>query len=164
MTSSEIHQLFRHTIIGDYEDENAWEAVSALQRDGSRETFDTAAEWIRSEEPMKRARGAAILAQLRQPGWSVGEEPLWMFREETFALIVEMLESEKEALVLSSGISALGHLGNSAGVPIILKYLQHADQDVRFSAAFALGCLPDDALAISGLLPLTRDEDADVRD
>jgi HEAT repeat protein len=164
MTSSEILQLFSNTITGDYEDENAWEAVSALQKDGSRETFDTAAKWIRAEEPLKRARAAAVLAQLRQPGWSGTGEPIWMFRDESFALVIEMLESENEALVLGSGISALGHLRNSAAIPVILKYLNHPDQDVRFSAALALGCFPDDELAISGLLALTQDEDADVRD
>ena len=67
-------------------------------------------------------------------------------------------------LVLGSGISALGHFRNSAGIPVIVKYLSHPDQNVRFSAAFALGCFCDDEPAISGLLALTRDEDADVRD
>ena len=114
MTSSEVLELFSDTITGDYEDENAWEAVSALQRDGSRETFDTAAKWIRAEEPLKRARAAAVLAQLRQPGSSRTGEPIWMFRDESFSLVIEMLESENDALVLGSGISALGHLRNSA--------------------------------------------------
>jgi hypothetical protein len=66
MTSSEIEQLFDRTLLGDYEDEGAWDAVSALQRDGSLEIFDIAARWLKAKEPLKRARAAAILAQLRE--------------------------------------------------------------------------------------------------
>jgi hypothetical protein len=74
MTSYEIKQLFNQTLLGDYEDESPWDAVSALRNDGNREIFDTAAAWLRDTDPMKRARAAAILAQLRtsdsgkQPG------------------------------------------------------------------------------------------------
>ena len=164
MDSSEILQLFNKTIIGDYEDEGAWEAVSALHGHGDRETFETAAKWIRAQEPLKRARAADVLAQLRQPGWSGTGEPIRMFREESFVLVVEMLEAEGEPLVLSSGISALGHLRKSASIPVILKHLNHPDHVVRLSAAMALGSFPDDELAISGLLALTGDEDACVRD
>jgi len=164
MDSSEILQLFNKTIIGDYEDEGAWEAVSALHGHGDRETFETAAKWIRAQEPLKRARAADVLAQLRQPGWSGTGEPIRMFREESFVLVVEMLEAEGEPLVLSSGISALGHLRKSASIPVILKHLNHPDHVVRLSAAMALGSFPDDELAISGLLALTGDEDAGVRE
>ena len=87
-----------------------------------------------------------------------------MFREESFVLVVEMLEAEGEPLVLSSGISALGHLRKSASIPVILKHLNHPDHVVRLSAAMALGSFPDDELAISGLLALTGDEDAGVRE
>ncbi len=164
MTTSEIQELFNKTLSADYEDEDAWEAVAALRMDGSRETFDVAADWISAEEPMKRARAAAVLGQLQQLGLSGTEEPQRMYRDESFALVAGVFESEGEALVLSSAISALGHLRNGAGIPVILKYLHHPDQDVRFSSAFALGCFPDDERAISGLLLLARDEDAEVRD
>lgn len=91
------------------------------------------------------------------------KKPTWLFRDETFLLLVELLEGESEAIVLNSGIAALGHLYNEAAIPIIEKYKKHSDQDVRFSVACALGNFPNDPVAISALIPLTRDPDSGVR-
>jgi HEAT repeats len=166
MTSYEMQQLFSQTLLGDYEDEAPWDAVSALQRDGNREIFETAAWWLKESVPLKRARAAAILAQLRMFSNTeqAPNEPKWLFRDETFPLLVEMLEREENPMVLGSGIAALGHLYNEAGVPIIVKYKDHPDRDVRFSVACALGHFPNHSLAVATLIPLTRDEDSDVRD
>jgi HEAT repeat protein len=166
MTSSEIEQLFDRTLLGHYEDEGAWDAVSALQRDGDLEIFDIAARWLKAKEPLKRARAASILAQLRKLAGEADTvlQPKWLFREEAFALVVEMLASEEEPMVLGDGIMALGHLYNEAGIPVIVRYKDHLVQDVRFSVACALGCFPNDPLAVSTLIQLTGDEDSDVRD
>jgi HEAT repeat protein len=166
MTSSEIEQLFDRTLLGDYEDEGAWDAVSALQGHGNLEIFDIAAGWLKAKEPLKRARAAAILAQLREPVSEADtlQHPKWVFREEAFALVVEMLASEEEPLVLGDGIMALGHLYDEAGIPVIVSYKDHPVQDVRFSVACALGCFPNDPLAVSTLIQLTGDEDSDVGD
>ena len=43
MTSFETQQLFDRTPLGGYENEGAWDAVSALSRGGGREIFETAA-------------------------------------------------------------------------------------------------------------------------
>jgi HEAT repeat protein len=165
MASLEIQQLFDRTLLGDYEDEDAWDAVSALHREGSFEIFDIAAQWLRAKEPLKRARAAAILAQLRERN-SQGDtgEPKWLFREEALALLVEMLACEKEPLVLGSGIMALGLLDNETSIPIVVSYRKHSDPGVRFSVAYALGCFPNHPLAVSILIQLTHDEDSDVRD
>jgi HEAT repeat protein len=92
------------------------------------------------------------------------EQPEWLFRDEAFPLLAEMLERELNSMALSSGIAALGHLYNEAGIPIIARYKDHPDQDVRFSVACALGHFPDHSLSVATLIPLTRDEDSDVRD
>ncbi len=166
MTASETQHLFDQTLIGDYETDAAWDAVFALQRDGSRETFVIATQWLKAEEPLKRARAAAILAQLRELEKDAHslQEPKWLFRDEAFALIVQMVEFEVEVVVLDSGISALGHLGEFAGIPVIIKHKEHPDRNVRFSVAFALGCLPDDVRSVSTMISLTRDQDSGVRD
>jgi HEAT repeat protein len=161
MTAEEIRELFRKSLAGDDEDEEPWAAVEALRRDGCRETFAIAADWTRSAEPRKRKRAADVLAQLRKPGPPPCE---WLFRDEAYALIVEMLETETDARVISSGLAAIGHLYNNAAIPVILRYVCHSDRDVRFDAACALGHFSNDCLAISGLLALTRDESAEVRD
>jgi hypothetical protein len=62
MTSAEIDGLFEETLVGDYDDELPWKAVSALRRIGTREVFDRAATWCKSGNPMERARGASVLA------------------------------------------------------------------------------------------------------
>ena len=165
MDAAEIEALFARTLVGDYDSEAAWGAVRALHRDGCREIFDRAAAWCASEDPVKRARGAAILSQLRRapaPGERFTRDG--MFRDESYSLITKMLESEHDSLVLNSAINGLGHLHNAEAIPLIFRYQNHPDADVRFQVAFALGCFPDDPQSIAGLMKLTSDAEADVRD
>ena len=53
MNTSEVEALFAQTLLGDYEGEDAWTAVSALRRDGSREIFEHAAAWCLAVDPLK---------------------------------------------------------------------------------------------------------------
>ncbi|MGH9535359.1 MAG: HEAT repeat domain-containing protein [Terriglobales bacterium] len=157
--------LFEQTLLGDYEDEEPWAAISALRLDGSREIFDNAAAWCQADDPLKRARGAAILCQLqraRPPG--APSTPDWISRDESYELITQMLADERNTLALESAISALGHLGNSEAVSTILRYQSHSNPDVRLAVAFALGCFPDDPASVRGLLALTSDPRSAVRD
>jgi HEAT repeat protein len=164
--AKEIEALFAQTLVGDYEGEDGWKAVAALRQDGNRAVFDYAAAWCSSDDPLKRARAAAVLCQLRRASATnaLAERPDWMFRDETYLLVTKMLENEREPLVLDSAISALGHLDNVEAVSLILRYMDHPDEDLRFSVAFALGCFPNNDDAIKGLLVLAVDPDEDVRD
>jgi HEAT repeat protein len=164
MTTDDLHELFQQTLLGDYEDEVPWAAVSKLRSNGSRQVFNIAAGWLRDNEALKRARGAAILAQLRLPLEVPTQKPVWLFRDESYPLLVEMLKRENDPMVLNSGIAALGHLYNPAGIPTIASYSAHPDENVRFSVACALGHFPNDPEAVSRLLILTHDSDSDVRD
>jgi HEAT repeat protein len=166
MNTAEVEALLARTLLGDYDAEDAWEAVHALHRDGSREIFDRAAAWCVSDDPLKRARAAAILSQLLRapaPGesWLTTEK---LFRDESYVLITKALEKEQDPLVLNSAINALGHLDNAEAIPLILRYQDHLDADVRFQVAVALGRFPNDPQSVRGLLKLTSDADADVRD
>jgi HEAT repeat protein len=166
MNPSEIEVLFTRTLVGDHEAEEAWAAVHKLRLNGCREIFDRAAAWCVSDDPRKRARAAEVLCQLQRaplPSESV-EETEWLFRDESYSLLTKILEDERDHLVLDSAISALGHLGNAEAVPLILRFEDHSDQNVRFAVAFALCCFPNDPQSIAGLLKLTRDPDAEVRD
>jgi HEAT repeat protein len=166
MNPSEIDPLFARALVGDQEDEEAWEAIRTLRLNGSREIFDRAAAWCESHEPLKRARAADVLCQLqraRLPNESVGETE-WMFRDESYSLITKMLENERDHLVLDCAITALGHLYNAKAAPLILRYQDHPDENVRFAVAFALGCFPNEPQSIAGLLKLTQDPNDDVRD
>jgi HEAT repeat protein len=165
METAEIEALFARTLTGDYEADDAWDAIHALRLNGSPEIFERAAEWCSSEDPLKRARAAAVLCQLRR-GVLTDQPPLHerVFRDESYALVTKMLQTECESIVLDSGISALGHLDNPAAIPLILTYQDHPDRDVRFAVAFALGCFPNDPESVTGLVKLTEDPDSHVRD
>jgi HEAT repeat protein len=165
MDAETIQKLFVQTLTGEYEGEKAWAAIDALRRDGSREVFERAAEWCSADDALKRDRAAAILCQLRRPQQpDFPDRPEWVFRDESFTLIATMLENEADPIVLDSAISALGHLDNPKAVPLVSRFQNHPDQDVRFAVAFALGCFPDEPQSIAGLLLLTRDASCEVRD
>jgi HEAT repeat protein len=74
------------------------------------------------------------------------------------------LKEDNGALVVSSAISALGHLGEPDAISIIAAYTEHSSEDVRFAVACALGCFPNDPRSTPALLRLTTDSSSDVRD
>jgi HEAT repeat protein len=160
MTSQEIDGLFAQTLVGDYDDELPWKAVSALRRIGSREVFERAAAWCKSKNEIERVRGASILSQL---GKTV-EHRTNNFSEESYLAVSQMLQVETEIQPLSSAIHALGHLENPAGIPLITSYQRHPSAEVRFAVACSLGSFANDPAAVHALLVLTRDADDDVRD
>jgi len=158
--SEDIDELFRRTLSGDYDDETAWDAVGALRRLGTQEVFNVSAEWCKSEDPLHRARGADVLAQL---GITV-EHPHNNFPQESYSTVLSMLGRETEELPLSSAVAALGHIGNPAAVPAISKHVSNSSPDVRFSVASALGCFANESNAIATLLAMMEDLDPKVRD
>ena len=160
MTSEQIDDLFAQTLLGDHEDDAPWEAVSALRRLGTREIFDRAADWSKSENALQRARGADVLSQLGK----TADHPNNSFPEESYEVVSQLLLREKEWLPLASAIAALGHIGNPLVVPMLAGYTHHPSPKVRFDLAFALGCFPNDPGAVEALLVLMQDGDADVRD
>ena len=166
MNPSEIEVLFARTLVGDHDDEDSWAAVHKLRLNGCREIFDRAAAWCESDDPRKRTRAAEVLCQLRRAPLSDAFAPETdrLFPDEAYRLITKMLETEQDHLVLSSAVSALGHLGNDSAIPLILRFQDHADENVRFAVAFSLCCFPDSPRSVAGLLKLTRDADAEVRD
>ena len=92
------------------------------------------------------------------------DAPEWMFRDETYCLVTQMVEHEEDSTVLSSAISALGHLDDPKAIPLIIRYEDHSDENVRIAVAFALGCFPNDEQSVRTLLKLTSDGHAVVRD
>ncbi|MGH9508809.1 MAG: HEAT repeat domain-containing protein [Terriglobales bacterium] len=160
MTARDIDELFAQTLSGGYEDEASWQAVHTLRLAGTREVFERAAEWCNSNDPLARARGVDVLAQLGRSA----DHPSNNFSEESYALITALLQRETVARPLASAIAALGHLDNPLAVPLIAPFCSHPDPEVRFDVAFALGCFPDEALSTATLLHLTQDKEANVRD
>lgn len=155
-----IDRIFARTLIGDYEDDAPWEAVRELHRIGTREVFDRAVAWCRSPDPLSRARAADVLAQLGRSSDNAASP----FAEDSFVVIASLIKNERDLAPLSSGIQALGHIGNPRAVRSLSRFQNHPDAGIRFALACALGNFPDDPAAIEMLVELTRDEDEDVRD
>ena len=159
MASPEIDELFAQTLIGEYEDEQSLGSVKCVAANRKPRVFDRAAAWCKSENPLERARGASVLAQLGK----TAEHRSNNFPEECYVAVSQMQRVEKEVMPLSSAIAALGHLDDPRAVPLIVDHFQNAAQDVRFAVACALGSFPDHPLAVQTLLILTQDPDEDVR-
>ena len=160
-----IDSLYADTLKGSREDDLPWKAIKALRGSGSHAVFVRAAAWCTSSDPLKRARAAAILAQLRiAERGRLTWRPEWMFRAESYDLITRMLEEETDVYAIDSEIAALGHLENVAAVPLIAKFGKHPNKNVRFSIAWALGVYHDDPISVGVLRDLMEDTDQDVRD
>lgn len=160
MSNEPIEDLFAQALHGDYDDEDAWQAIHTLHSIGTREILEEAAALCRSNEPLKRARGADILGQLGK----TSEHPTTLFPKDAFKVLTGMLESETDPLPLSAILAAFGHLENASAIPLILPFSYHPDSDVRFNLAFALGCFAGDERIVSTLLKLMTDKDSEVRD
>jgi HEAT repeat protein len=160
MSESHIQQLFMETIRGDYEDDAPWEAVHKLRQLGTREVFDVATQWCGSDDPLMRARGIDVLAQL---GKTV-EHPMNSFPDESYSVVTNLLKNERELCPLNSAIAALGHLDDRRAVPLIAQFRSHPNAETRFAVACALGSFPNETLSVEMFLALMVDTDGDVRD
>src|SRR5260370_28910122 len=160
MSEADVQQLFTATLHGDYKDDAPWEAVHKLRRLGTREVFDVATLWCASEDPLMRARGIDVLAQLGK----TAEHPTNSFPDESYSVVTNLLVTEEDARPLDSAIAALGHLDDPRAVPLIARFRSHPNSEIRFSVACALGSFPNDPLSVETLLTLMVDTDEEVRD
>ena len=160
ITESEIDELFRQTLAGDYDDDLPWQAVSALHTHGNRAIFDRALQWSLSPDPLKRARAADIIGQLGRT--ATNREPL--FPDESLSTLARMVASETDPRPLASAIHAAGHFGDASLIPSVCTHKSHADQAVRWAVASSLGGFPNNAAAIQALLFLMTDTESDIRD
>jgi HEAT repeat protein len=160
MPTATIDELFAQTLKGDYDNDKAWDAIHSLRATGSREVFEKAVVWCRSKEPLKRARGADILAQFGH----TPESQTTLFANESFPILAAMLDSETDPVALSAIVTAFGHLDEPSIIPQILPFSYHSDADVRYGLAFTLGCFSDDERTVSTLIKLMGDKDSEVRD
>lgn len=160
MAVAQIDELFAQMLTGDYDEDAPWEAVGRLRILGTREVYERAAEWCISSDPLKRARGANVLAQIG----STSEHPQNNFLDESYAVVSQLVQHEKEPLPLLAAIHALGHIGNPFALPLVIQNCSHEDDKVRLAVACALGHFADDPRAVQALIVLMEDRDEDVRD
>lgn len=160
MAETDITHLFEQTLQGNYEDEAPWEAVRKLRHLGTREIFQYAADWCHSDDPLRRARGCDVLAQLGK----TADHPTNNFPEDCYATVSQLAESETVVRPLGSAIAALGHIDDSRAIPLIAGHANHSDETIRFNVACALGSFCNDPESVLVLLKLTADANENVRD
>ncbi|MFE4369917.1 ankyrin repeat domain-containing protein [Streptomyces sp. NPDC056835] len=95
------------------------ESVSALWRRGDEETFQAAAAWCASDEPLRRAFAADVLARL---GAADGETP---FAARAVPLLRELSRRAVEPELVRAVVVALGQYGDPAALPEILRHTGH---------------------------------------
>ncbi|NWF26266.1 ankyrin repeat domain-containing protein [Streptomyces sp. PKU-EA00015] len=173
-----------------YPDRDDWiESVTALWRRGDEETFQAAAAWCGSDDPLHQAFAADVLGQLGfaytgtdGAGDGVREEEdgdaprsgdarhadgiVRPFAARALPLLRELSREARDPELIQAAVTALGHHADPSALDDILRHAGHPDAAVRHRVALALcGQVPGDhAEAVATLIALSRDAAREVRD
>jgi HEAT repeat protein len=143
------------TAMSEPDEEHAyWDAVTALNWRGTREVLDRAFRLCQSASAVERRLGADILGQLGVPDRA--------YPKECLRILSKMLESEQDYKVTYSIMVALSHHIAPEAIELVLRFLHHADPDVRLGVVLALTGY-ESHQALDALINLTRDSEAQVR-
>lgn len=121
---------------------------------GGKEEFRLGSEYSASTDPLDRAVGAKILAEL---GW--GDET---FLKESVEILIRLL-ADSEAVVVAAAAAAFAHRSDDRAIPDLVRHVTGPDPAIRYGVAVGLAG-NDDPNAVAALIILSRDEDRDVRD
>ncbi len=147
-------QLIRELLTRDLQNDHAaWDLIFVLQH-RLKEIFPKIAALTKGDRS-SRDVAATVLGQN-----SVKEKVL---PRECVRELAALLQAEQEQEIISFAISSLGHLCEYETLDLLLKYVAHPQEDVRFSVALALERFDDDR-AINALVELSKDTSSDVRD
>ncbi|MFF8846869.1 ankyrin repeat domain-containing protein [Streptomyces sp. NPDC015127] len=171
-------------------DRDDWiESVSALWRRGDEETFQAAAAWCGSDDPLRQAFAADVLGQLGfvytgpdgtgaddagaedgdgRGGGEVGHAGRIVrpFAARALPLLRELSREARDPELIQAAVTALGHHADPSVLDDILRHAGHPDAAVRHRVALALcGLVPGDhAEAVTTLIALSGDAAREVRD
>lgn len=143
-------------VLTEGDEDVVWDAVTALHWKGTADVFEAALQLCRSGCSVERKAGADVLGQLGVPDRT--------FPDKCSRVLLDMLKTEREAIVLHAALVALSHLAHGDFTRSVLRFCDHADCDVRHAAVLALTASGDDPKAVDALVRMTRDSDAHVRD
>ncbi|UYQ61557.1 HEAT repeat domain-containing protein [Streptomyces peucetius] len=141
------------------------EAVTALWRRGDEETFQAAAAGCASGEPLRQAFAVDVLGRLGFTAKTRGQV-VQPFAARALPLLRELSREATDPELLQAAVLGLGHHGDPAALPEILRHAGHPDAGVRHRVALALcGLVPGDHTeGVRTLIALTRDSEPAVRD
>ena len=152
------------------DEDQRYEAANQIQRMGQ-PVIASIIEWTHSEYPRMREMACYCLGQIGH--WLTGNyESASQFPEAT-PILVYMLESDMDAEVRAGAAFALGHQGDTAAIPALIR-AAHQSEEARYGVAHALGSFYESTWEEQGakykseaetaLLQLMDDKDDDVRD
>ncbi|MFF3688548.1 ankyrin repeat domain-containing protein [Streptomyces sp. NPDC002187] len=98
--------------------------------------------------------------------WGGAEDVRRPFAARALPLLRELAREAQDAELIQSAVLGLGHQGDPAALPEILRHAGHPDPEVRYRVVLALaGLVPaGHADGIAALITLTRDADTRTRD
>ncbi len=149
-----VHELISF-VLCEQDEDVGWEAISLLQRRGSRAVFEAARDLCRSECPIEKELGALILGQ--------NCVRVRTFTAAAVTILITLLETETDEDVLRASCISLGHMRDPAAVPALIRMSTHSSDRVRLAVAFAVLHFSDES-AIETLIALSTDPDGVVRD
>ena len=152
-----VAELFDAALQGDYDDEDAWDAIRILRRKATPEVLELALKQCDSPDPKARARGLDVLGQLGA-GKPDSERP---YVDECVSMAIAGLKDE-DAAVVHSASWALAHLRTGVGIAALIGIKRHTDPNVRHAVVFGLGGCPADE-AQRTLMELMDDLGYEVR-
>ena len=145
-----VDELFA-VVVREPDDDSRWSAIQQLHALGTREVFERAVQFCRSETASERVAGADILGQLNA------------FSGEAMTTLLEML-SDHDAAVVEAVVHALGQRQDARTIDALSRVALHEASNVRWAVATALEDLIGDERAERVLLALMKDDDTSVRD
>ncbi|MFD3525678.1 ankyrin repeat domain-containing protein [Streptomyces sp. NPDC058653] len=139
------------------------EPVAALWRRGDEESFQAALAWCASDDPLRRAFAADVLAGL---GTADGSRP---FAARALPPLRELCAGARTPELIGTCVTALGRQGDTAVLPEILRHAGHPDPGIRRRVTAALAGLvaggeEEDEEGLVALTALSADIDNAVRE
>lgn len=130
-----------------------WIYVRELHLRSDPAIFERAVSLCFDTDPLVRAVGADILAQL-------GTREGYPFTSESAPVLISLLR-DIDSRVIASALYALGHLKRGDSTELV-PFAEHPSEDIRCALAYALGGRSDDH-ACGALVTLSADQDLDTR-
>ncbi|MBV1919712.1 MAG: HEAT repeat domain-containing protein [Pseudomonadales bacterium] len=148
-SSISVVERYRKVVMQDDFDES----LALVHYRGGEEEFQIGAVYLRSDDPIDRAVGADILAQL---GWQDRA-----YLKESVSLLISALEDTNE-FVVCSVCCALGRRSDASATAHIVKLAGSLSAQIRYGVVSALlGQESQDVIDV--MILLSRDSDGDVR-
>lgn len=148
-TTAEIIAAY---IVGQRNDDAAASLATVHYRGGTEE-FRAGIELLASGDPLERAVGADVLAQL---GW----QDQTFLDESVVALLCAL--GDADSSVVQAVIFALGHRASARAIDALLPFVDHPSADFRYAAVH--GLMPHDTpTVVEAIIRLSGDSDRDVR-